>query len=157
MLCLKFSGCMMRFVIDPSSLSIGMYRIGMNKTEVWSQTRSPIISFYPQNSSVRSDDIQLEGVFLHYDDITELVQRVVVFTRLNNKVNNYIELFGEILNFMNRADIRTLLELEGKEFTSNEEKIVCASLHLSFGFRDDEEDIDEQKLDYVYFDLHDTW
>ena len=138
------------FVIKPRDC-VGPFELGMTRVEIWAQERCPIISYFPQShSKVRSDDITLLGIHVHYNEVRETANQISVFTKVRNKNAVDFVLFDEIINDFQRQDIETLLELNEVSSELEDSSIKCTDLGLVFGFLDDEDiEWSIQQLDYV--------
>lgn len=138
------------FVIKPREC-VGPFKLGMTREEIWAQDRSPIMSYFPQShSKVRSDDITLLGIHVHYDEESETANHISVFTKVrNNNVIDFI-LFDERINDFQRQDVEALLELNEVSSELENSSIRCTELGLVFGFLDDDDiEWSIQQLDYV--------
>lgn len=99
--------------------SIGPYSLGMARTEVWSQFRYPITSFYKTDESTfRTDDISLLGIHVHYNQ-SEKVDFIEAWTNVQyNKPKLIIEGMNLIGHTM--KDIKALCELLPYNFELND-------------------------------------
>lgn len=139
-----------KYVISTKE-GLGTFRFDMTRQEIWSQDRSPIMCYFPQNESkVRSDDFTLLGIFVHYDQYEERVNQFSVFTKVRSRNAIEVVLFDEVVNDFQRRDVKALLELNDCNFEDAGDSILCKEHGLVFGFVDDD-DIESSchSLDYI--------
>ncbi len=111
--------------------SIGPYRLGMSRQEVWSQNRYPINCFYKSKKSIyRTDNIKLLGIYIFYDE-NERCNFIEASTRVQH--NDPVLTIKDIsLKKQNMADIQALCEMLSPTFTKNTYGFESKKIGLGF-------------------------
>ena len=110
---------MNELLVVKAGISIGPYKIGMNRTEVWSKSRYPITSFYKTDASIqRTDDITLLGIHVHYDEDGRS-NFIEAFTSVKYN-STVLEIEELVINGQCMKDIFALTELLPYSFKKND-------------------------------------
>lgn len=112
--------------------SIGPFRIGMTRGEIWDLTRRPITSFFKTPfSPFRTDDISLLGVHVHYEGTDELCSEIEAWTFVNhNKTELWVD--GLPINGMKMGDIKAWLNEKNYRFESEDYGYSLSQLGIGF-------------------------
>jgi hypothetical protein len=127
--------------------SIGTYRLGMSRQDVWAQNRCPITCFYKTETSIqRTDDIELLGIHVHYDE-NEKCNLIEAWTQVQyNKSLLMIEAIS--LNGQSMGDIQSLCEMLPFNFDKLDSGFESNEAGIGFYCHDYESE--DSLLDGVY-------
>ena len=127
--------------------SIGPYRLGMSRQEVWAQYRYPIICFYKTDESIyRTDDIEILGIHVHYDE-NEKCDFIEAWAQVQHN-KPILKIKNVSLNGQNMGDIQTLCEMLPFNFEKYDSGFE--SRDTGIGFYCHEYESEESLLDGVY-------
>ncbi len=132
--------------INPGE-SIGPYKLGMSRNEVWSCYRYPITCFYKTDKSkFRTDSIELLGIHVHYDE-DEKCNFIELWFPI--KYNSPVGLLQGIeVTGMNMSDVATLIDMLG--INATKDTYGFESKESGIGFYCHNYDDEQSKLDGVY-------
>jgi len=120
-----------KLVVIPGH-SIGSFCIGMNREEIWKNTKKPITSFFKTPfSRYRTDDISHLGIHVHYHGDTEICSEIEAWTKVDhNKIR--IELDGFLINGKRMSQIRDWIRENEFEFESDHYRFSIPEAGIGF-------------------------
>lgn len=127
--------------------SIGSYQLGMSRQDVWAQNRHPVTCFYKTEKSIqRTDDIELLGIHVHYDE-NEKCNFIEAWTQVQyNKP--VLKIKGISLNGQSMGDIHSLSEVLPFSFEKSDSGFESSEAGIGFYCHNYESE--DSLLDGVY-------
>ncbi len=126
--------------------SIGPFKLGMSRSEVWAQDRSPIHAFYKTPMSEnRTDDVRRFGLHVFYDE-ADCAEYFEAWTRTEH-FHTTLHLGEFTLSGRVMGEVRSILRELGFPFSEDRYGFQCPEFGIGFYCHDFESD--ESTLDGV--------